>query len=82
MEFVETTISEHIFNQGMIKGEIKGRTEGRIEGKIEGEIEALEKLYKQGILTETQFKKRIAPLRKSLNKLTLEKQHEELDNHK
>jgi hypothetical protein len=66
MEFVETTISEHIFNQGIIKG----RIEGEINGEIKGEIKLLEKLYKQGVLSETQFKKRISPLRRKLEKLT------------
>jgi len=38
MEFIETTISEHIFNQGRYEGEIRGKIEGEIKGKIEGEI--------------------------------------------
>ncbi len=31
MEFVETTISEHIFNQGILRGKAEGKAEGRKE---------------------------------------------------
>ncbi|MCP4348603.1 MAG: hypothetical protein GY795_24235 [Desulfobacterales bacterium] len=34
MDAVETTITEHIFNQGVIKGEAKGKGEGRKETAI------------------------------------------------
>ncbi len=39
MYAVETTITEHVFNQGWIEGEAKGKTEGKAEGKAEGKIE-------------------------------------------
>jgi flagellar biosynthesis/type III secretory pathway protein FliH len=39
MEQVETTISEHIYNQGKIEGRTEGRTEGRAEGRTEGRAE-------------------------------------------
>jgi len=71
MELVETTISEHIFNQGKAEGIIKGKTEGIIEGELKGELKGqlavLESLYRQGILSEEQMKYMTAPLRKQLN---------------
>jgi predicted transposase/invertase (TIGR01784 family) len=45
MEFVETTISEHIFNQGMLKG----ISEGEARGKAEGRRESAANLLKIGI---------------------------------
>jgi hypothetical protein len=49
MEFIETTISEHIFNQGRYEGEIRGKIEGEIKGEIKGQIKGqillLEKLH-------------------------------------
>jgi len=58
MELVETTISEHIFNQG------------KAEGIIEGQIAVLESLYRQGILSEEQMKYMAASLREKLTELT------------
>jgi len=29
MDFIETTITEHVYNQGWIKGETKGEVKGR-----------------------------------------------------
>jgi uncharacterized protein (DUF2164 family) len=68
MELIETTISEHIFNQG----ERKGKTEGKIEGRIEGisdQIATLESLYKQGILSKKKMEKMLIPLRQKLDEL-------------
>jgi len=59
---VETTISEHVFNQGKIEGEAKG--------KVEGQIEILEKLYQEGLLTAKQLKAKIEPLRHKIRQLT------------
>ncbi len=71
MELVETTISEHIFNQGKAEGIIKGKAEGIIEGELKGELKGqlavLESLYRQGILSEEQMKQMTAPLRQQLN---------------
>jgi len=39
MELIETTISEHIRNQGKLEGKIEGKIEGKREGKIEGKRE-------------------------------------------
>jgi flagellar biosynthesis/type III secretory pathway protein FliH len=39
MELVETTISEHIYNQGKAEGRTEGRAEGRAEGRTEGRAE-------------------------------------------
>ncbi len=86
IDMIATTISEHIFNQGEIKGkiegEIKGKIEGEIKGKIEGEIkgkiegktegkiELLENQFSMGILTREQFEKMMDPLRLQLRKLS------------
>jgi len=85
MEFIETTISEHIFNQGRYEGEIRGKIEGEIKGKIEGKIEGeikgqikgeikgqislLENLHQQGILSKKKMEKMLIPLRQKLNEL-------------
>jgi len=61
MEFIETTISEHIFNQGGYEGEIKG--------KIEGQILLLEKLHQDGVLSKKKMEKMLIPLRQKLNEL-------------
>ena len=82
MEYIETTISEHIFNQGMlegeakgeIKGEVKGEARGEAKGEIIGQIKILETLYTDGILTEEQFNRRVAPLRQKLLEMTRVKQ--------
>jgi predicted transposase/invertase (TIGR01784 family) len=49
MEFVETTITEHIFNQGMIKGIAEGRQEGRQEGESAGRKKTALNLLQLGI---------------------------------
>ena len=61
MEFIATTITEHIRHQS----EIQGKTEGKIEGKIE----ILENLYIQGILSKERFEEMVAPLRKKLSEI-------------
>ncbi len=70
MEYVETTITEHIFNQGEIEGEIKGK----IEGEIKGRISTLEELYSQGILVKELFEEMVTPLRHKLDELLSEQQ--------
>jgi len=65
MEFIETTISEHIFNQGRYEGEIRGK----IEGQIEGQILLLEKLHQDGVLSKKKMEKMLIPLRQKLNEL-------------
>ncbi|MDM8561620.1 hypothetical protein [Candidatus Parabeggiatoa sp. HSG14] len=37
MNFIETTITEHIYNQGWIKGEAKGEARGETRGEARGE---------------------------------------------
>jgi len=66
MELVETTISEHIFNQGILHG----KAEGIIEGELKGQIAILESLCHQGVLSEEQMKYMTAPLRQKLKELT------------
>jgi len=70
MELVETTISEHIFNQGILHGKAEGKTEGKAEGIIEGQLAVLETLFRQGILSEEQTEYMTAPLRQKLKELT------------
>ena len=73
MEFIATTISEHIFHEGMLEGKAEGnaegRAEGRAEGEVKGQIKMLETLYQFGILTEEQFHSMEPPLRQKLAKL-------------
>ena len=85
MEVIETTISEHVFNQGVLhgimRGKAEGKTEGKAEGKAEGEIRGkiesireqianLENLHNQGILSKQQTDMMLIPLRQKLNDLT------------
>ncbi len=68
-EMIETTISEHIFNQGKAEGKAEGKIEGKAEGEIEGKIELLEKFFADGVLAKEQFEQAVAPLREELRKL-------------
>ena len=53
MSFIETTITEHVYNQGWIKGEAEGKAEGEAKGeakgKAEGKKETAINLLKMGI---------------------------------
>ncbi len=68
MEIIETTISEHIRNQGKIEGEIEGEIRGEIRG-ITDQIATLESLHKQGILSKKKMEKMVIPLRQKLDAL-------------
>ncbi len=73
MDVIETTISEHIFNQGKYEGKIEGKIEGRTEGEmngIRGQIALLENLYKQGVLSRKKMEKMLTPLRQKLDELS------------
>jgi len=48
MSFVETTITEHVFNQGWIKGEADGKADGIIEGEAKNKKETAINLLKMG----------------------------------
>ena len=48
MALIETTISEHIFNQGLAKGKIEGIAEGVSKGKAEGIAEGVSKGKAEG----------------------------------
>ncbi|EDN69030.1 conserved hypothetical protein [Beggiatoa sp. PS] len=48
MDFIETTISEHVYNQGWIKGEAEGKAEGEAKGRKKTAIN----LLKMGIDVE------------------------------
>ncbi len=65
MEFIATTISEHIFHEGEVKGEARGEA----RGEVKGQITILETLYQIGILSEEQFQRMIRPLRQKLAEL-------------
>jgi len=52
---IETTISEHIFNQGLAKGKAEGIAEGISKGKAEGIAEGISKGKVEGV-TEGLFK--------------------------
>ena len=80
MALIETTISEHIFNQGLAKGKAEGIAEGISKGKVEGvteglfkgleqQIALLDTLHQQGILSELQFKTMLLPLEAQLKAL-------------
>lgn len=69
MEMIETTISEHIYNQGKTEGKTEGKIEGKTEGKIEGKIELLENMYLLGTITKEQFDRMAEPLRLELAEL-------------
>jgi len=68
MELIETTISEHIRNQGKREGKIEGKLEGKIEG-ISEQIAILESLHKQGILSKKKKEQMLIPLRQKLDEL-------------
>ena len=57
MSFVATTISEHIWNKGLITG------------KLEGQIQIIENLYVSGVLSQEQYEGMIQPLRKQLQEI-------------
>lgn len=69
MEFVATTISEHIFHEGVLKGKAEGKAEGEAKGQTKGQIELLEMLYQNGVLSEEQFQSMVRPLRQKLSEL-------------
>lgn len=49
MDFVETTITEHVYNQGWIKGEAQGKAEGEAQGEAQGRKKTAINLLKMGI---------------------------------
>jgi predicted transposase YdaD len=81
---IETTISEHIFNQGLAQGKAEGKLEGRMEGKQEGRMEGemkgkqegleqqialLKTLHEEGVLSKSRLKKLLLPLETQLQAL-------------
>ena len=73
---IETTISEHIFNQGLAQGKAEGIAEGETEGKKKGIAEGLEQqiallktLHKEGVLSKSRLKKLLLPLETQLQAL-------------
>jgi len=78
MDTIETTISEHIYNQGKFEGILQGKTEGILQGKTEGilqgeirgRIAMLEELHRQRMLSEKKLEKMLIPLRQKLLELS------------
>ena len=74
---IATTITEHVFNQGLEKGIEKGKIEGMMQGimqgmtqgMIQGKIDLLENQFLQKILTKKQFEKAVKPLRIKLKEI-------------
>ncbi len=56
MNFIGTTITEHL------------QYEAKEKGKLEGKIESLEILFDEGIISRKEFDKRVKPLQKKLKK--------------
>ncbi|HIE02677.1 MAG TPA: hypothetical protein EYP59_20745 [Thiotrichaceae bacterium] len=52
MEFIETTITEHVYNQGWIKGAADGKTEGETEGRKKTAINLLKMGIDMEIITQ------------------------------
>jgi len=70
MQIMATTIKEHYIHQGEIIGEKRGEKNGEKRGlkigEIKGEINSIRKLYKQRILTKSQYESRIKLLNNKL----------------
>jgi len=73
---IETTISEHIFNQGLAQGKAEGKLEGKLEGEMKGKQEGLEQqiallktLHEEGVLSKSRLKKLLLPLETQLQAL-------------
>ncbi len=52
MDFIETTITEHVYNQGWIKGAAEGKTEGETEGRKKTAINLLKMGIDMEIITQ------------------------------
>jgi len=49
MDFIETTITEHVYNQGRIEGKVEGKAEGKAEGEIKGRKNTAVNLLNMGV---------------------------------
>ena len=52
MDFIETTITEHVYNQGWIKGEIKGEIKGKVDGRKETAVNLLNMGIDVGLISQ------------------------------
>jgi len=52
MDFVETTITEHVYNQGWIKGEAEGKAEGEADGRKKMAVNLLKMGVDMEIITQ------------------------------
>jgi len=81
MELVETTISEHVYNQGKAEGLAEDKAEGKAEGLseglakglakglLEGQLVLLDNLHQLGILADAQRHAMATPLQQKLKDL-------------
>jgi hypothetical protein len=81
MDYIETSITEHIHNQGRVQGKaeglVEGKAEGLVEGKakgkaeglIEGQMMLLEQMYQQGLVLDTMYESMSQSLRQKLQAL-------------
>jgi flagellar biosynthesis/type III secretory pathway protein FliH len=70
MEFIATTISEHIFHEGLLKGKAEGEAKGKAQGEIEGQIKMLDIFHQLGLVLDEQYQLMIQPLQQQLAELT------------
>ena len=66
IEFIATTISEHIFHEGLLEGEARGK----VEGKAEGKVTMLDMFHQLGLISDEQYQLKMHPLHQQLAKLT------------
>ncbi len=70
---IETTITEHVFNQGVFKGREEGKAEGEAKGEAKGEIagqmKMLEMFHLLGKVSDEEFDTMMRPLRQKLKGL-------------
>ncbi len=85
MEFIATTISEHIFHQGLLEGEARGEAKGeakgkaqgeaqgeakgKAEGEVNGQIKMLDMFHQLGLISDEQYQLMMHPLRQKLAEL-------------
>lgn len=78
MEFIATTISEHIFHEGLLQGKAEGiaegiaqgETRGEAKGLLEGQIKMLDMFHQVGLVSDEQYQLMLQPLRQQLAELT------------
>lgn len=69
MNVIETTITEHIYNQAIAELKAEGEAKAEARGMIRGQLRTLNDLYDPDILSQEQYRKMAVPLRKKLRAL-------------